>query len=198
MGEQMEAKGHPKRPLDREGLPLDSLVDAFLADTKEEVPSLEKYLRQMDQRGRVELGGVLGRFDFHRRGQLDAGQRLMARRVLGLLQRPNADMLVVLNRVLDYLDLNNNALIEEDEANLCVEILEAFAHADSDNDTVSEYELELLYAAIRHIDRDDNHALDPYERHQLHEAMKDPKGYLEQQRARFPRVAELLRDRSRS
>jgi hypothetical protein len=192
----MDAKGHPQRPLERSSLPLDSLVEAFLADTKEESPSLAKYLAALDPQGRVELGGVLGRFDFQRRGVLDAEQRLMARRVLGLLQRPNADMLVLVNRVLDYLDLNNNALLETDEVTLCIEILELFARADSDNDTVSEFELELLYAAIRHMDRDDNHALDPYERHQLHDALKNPKAFLERQRVKNPRVAELMRQRS--
>ena len=192
----MDAKGHPKRPLERACLPLESLVDAFLADSQEESPSLAKYLGALDHRGRVELGGVLGRFDFHRRGSLDAEQRLMARRVLGLLQRPNADMLVLLNRVLDYLDMNNNALIEPDEADLCIEILESFAHADSANDTVSEYELELLYASIRLIDRDSNHSLDPYERRELHEALKDPKAFLERQKKRSPRVAELMSRRN--
>jgi hypothetical protein len=155
-------------------------------------------LGHLDAQGRLELGGVLGRFDFRHKGELDAEQRLMARRVLGRLHRPATSMLVLVNRVLDYLDLNNNALLEPDEVELCVEIFELFAHADSDNDTVSEHELELLYAAIRQMDRDDNHALDALERRELREALQNPKAFLERQRLRNPRVAELMRSRSPS
>ncbi|HNS96924.1 MAG TPA: hypothetical protein PLJ27_02070 [Polyangiaceae bacterium] len=194
----MDAKGHPQRPLERSSLPIERITDAFLAETKEESPELYKYLGHLDAQGRLELGGVLGRFDFRHKGELDAEQRLMARRVLGRLHRPATSMLVLVNRVLDYLDLNNNALLEPDEVELCVEIFELFAHADSDNDTVSEHELELLYAAIRQMDRDDNHALDALERRELREALQNPKAFLERQRLRNPRVAELMRSRSPS
>jgi hypothetical protein len=191
----MDAKGHPKRPLERSSLPLDSLVEDFLVHSKEESPSLAKYLEVLDPRGKVELGGVLGRFDFRHRGILDAEQRLMARRVLGLLHRPTSDMLVLTNRVLDYLDMNNNALLEAEEVNLCIEILEMFARADSDNATVSEFELQFLYAVLRHIDRNDNQVLDPHERQQLHDGLQSPKAFLQQHRTQNPRVVELLQQR---
>jgi len=194
----MDAQGHPKRPLERKSLPLDSLVENFLAETKEESPSLAKYLDALDAQGRVELGGVLGRFDFHRRGKLDPQERLMARRILGRLHRPSNDGLVLTNRVLDYLDLNHNALLEADEVSFCIEIFEMFARADSDNDTVSEFELELLYAVLRHIDQNDNHVLDTHERQQLHDALENPRAFLQRQRANNPRFAELIKQRDQA
>lgn len=188
----MDAQGHPKRPLERKSLPLDSLVDEFLTETRQESPTLAKYLDQLDGHGRVELGGVLGRFDLHRRGKLDAQERLMARRVLGRLHRPASSGLALTNRVLDYLDLNHNALLEPDEVSFCVEIFEMFAHADSDNDTLSEFELELLYAVLRHVDRSDNHVLDPNEKMELHEALSNPRAFLQRQRSQNPRFRALI------
>ncbi len=192
----MDSQGHPKRPLERQSLPLDSLVESFLEETKEESPTLVKYLDALDPAGRVELGGVLGRFDFQRRGKLDAQQRLMARRVLGRLHRPTGDGLVLTNRILDYLDLNHNALLEADEVAFCVEIFEMFARADSDNDTVSEIELEMLYAVLRHIDTNDNHVLDAHERQQLHDGLQNPRAFFQRQQAQNPRFTELVQRRS--
>lgn len=194
-GVPMDAQGHPKRPLERQSLPIDSLVEGFLAECREESPSLAKYLESLDPQGRLELGGILGRFDMHRRGVLDPQERLMARRVLGLLHRPGTGSLALTNQVLDYLDLNHNALLEVEEVAFCVEIFEMFARADSDNDTVSEFELELMYAVLRHLDRNDNRVLDAAEKQQLHEALESPRAFLQRQKAQNPRYADLLRRR---
>ena len=194
----MDAQGHPKRPLERSSLPIDSLVDDFLAETKEESPPLAKYLDALEPQGRHELGGILGRFDFQKRGKLDPQQRLMARRILGRLHRPTADGLVLTNRILDYLDLNHNALLEPEEVSFCIEIFEMFARADSDNDTVSEFELQMLYAVLRHIDTNDNHVLDAHERKQLHEALETPRAFLQRQRSQNPLFKELIERREQS
>ncbi len=195
LGVKMDARGHPKRPLERKGLPLDSLVESFLKETEEESPSLAKYLKALVPHGRNELGGVLGRFDFQHRGHLNAEERLLARRVLGRLHRPSSAGLVLTNQILDYLDLNHNALLEPKEIEFCIEILEMFARADSDNDTVSEYELELLYAVLRDTDTNDNRVLDAHEKELLHEALESPKAFLQRQRVSNPRFAELITKR---
>ena len=87
---------------------------------------------------------VLGRFDQKGRGELDPSQRLLARRVLTRLRRPDRRILALANRVLDYLDLNRNALLEENELELTIEIMELFSRVETQNDTLSERELEVL------------------------------------------------------
>ena len=191
----MNHQGHPMRPLERASLPIDSLVNDFLAQTREESPALAKYLDDLDLVGKNELGGVLGRFDFHKRGSLDPHERLMARRILGRLHRPSKDSLTLTNQILDYLDLNHNAVLEEDEVSFTIEILEMFATADSDNDTLSEIELGMLYAVLRHLDKTDNHVLDAAERQQLHDALKAPRAFLERQKVVNPLLVKLLENR---
>jgi len=179
----------------RDDIPVDVIVDDFLAHTDEEEPKLAKSLRALEDDGRRELAGVLGRFDVKRRGQLDARQRLFARRVLIRLRKPSASVLVHTNKILDYLDLNTNSIIEEDELELCVAILELFAKADSDNDTLSEIELEMLYAVLRHIDSDDSHRLESHEREELLVALKDPERLMAKQQMENPRLREILQQR---
>jgi len=191
----MDIKGHPKKPLERDELPLAALVEAFRAQTREEDPGLAKYLDDLDAAGQQELGGVLGRFDQHGRGELEPGQRLLARRILGRLHRPGTASLEITNRILDYLDLNRNALIEENELELGVEVFELFARADSDNDTLSELELKMLYAVLRHIDTNDNGALDANERDRLRQGLDNAEAFLAQQKATTPLLKELLAGR---
>lgn len=174
----MDVKGHPQRPLHRSQLPLSRLVATFIAHTREEEPRLLRYLDVLDDEGRTELAGVLGRFDRKGRGELDAQQRLLARRVLLRLHRPTGRSLALTNRALDYLDLDCNALIDDAELELCVEILELFAHADSDNDTLSERELEMMYAVLRSVDSNDNGVLDPHERARLRQGLEHPAALL--------------------
>lgn len=192
----MDVKGHPKRPLERESLPIASLVDTFLAKTAEEEPALHGYLEQLDDEGRRLLAGVLGRFDRKGRGELDPSQRLLARRILNRLRRPTREVLALTNRVLDYLDLNRNALLEDSELELVVEIMELFAGADTSNDTLSELELEMLYAVLRYIDTNDNGVIDANEKARLRQGLGDPVAFLGEQRARNPLLRKLLAGRS--
>ena len=188
----MDVKGHPKRPLERTSLPIASLVDTFLAETSEEDPSLHGYLTKLDEEGRRLLAGVLGRFDQKGRGELDPSQRLLARRVLTRLRRPTRDILALTNRVLDYLDLNRNALLEESELELTIEIMELFSKIETANNTLSERELQMLYAVLRHIDTNDNGVIDSHEKERLRQGLDDPAAFLAEQQARNPELAKLL------
>jgi hypothetical protein len=188
----MDHRGHPKTPIRRADLPLDRLATAFIAASAEEAPGLAKALGALGPDGVRELGGVLGRLDTRGRGALEARERLLARRVLARLQRPDAESLALLNRILDYLDLNMSALIEEDELELCVEIIELFCRADSANDTLTRKELEMLYAVLRHLDRDGNGQLDPLERLALHKGLGAPAAFLAEHRQHNPHLRRVL------
>lgn len=188
----MDHRGHPKRPLERESLNLFAIAEAFLVQSEQEEPSLAKSLRTLDEQGKGQLGGVLGRFDLRGHGELDAGQRLLARRVLTKLHKPSTEGLVLLNKILDYLDLNLSAIIELNELELCVEILELFARADSDNDTLSFRELTMLYAVLRFLDRSENGQLDPSERDALRRGLNEPQKFLAEQREHNSWLAEAL------
>jgi len=191
----MDVKGHPKKPLERASLPMASLVGSFLAETAQEDPTLHGYLDKLDDEGRRLLAGVLGRFDQKGRGELDASQRLLARRVLTRLRRPDRAILSLTNRVLDYLDLNRNALLEENELELTIEIMELFSRVETQNDTLSERELEMLYAVLRHIDTNDNGVIDAHEKVRLRDGLDDPVGFLAQQLAQNPEFQQLVEDR---
>ena len=188
----MNHRGHPKNPIQRDALPLAALAESFLAASREEAPALAKQLGALDADGMRELGGVLGRLDARGKGELDPGQRLLARRVLGRLQKPTAESLVLVNRILDYLDLNLSALIEEDELELCVQVIELFSRAESDNDTLTTRELEMLYAVLRHLDKDENGQIDPLERAALHKGLSNPAAFLAEQRATNPFLRRIL------
>lgn len=190
----MDHRGHPQRPLERSQLPLAHLAESFLTVSAEEDPGLAKSLGALDDEGKSLLGGVLGRFDLRGKGELDAQQRLLARRVLSRLHKPCTDGLVLTNRILDYLDLNSSAVLEPDELELCVEILELFAHADSDNETLSLRELEMLYAVLRHLDRSENGQLDPAERDALRRGLNEPAVFMTEQRASNPLLISVLED----
>lgn len=146
-------------------------VKAFLAATYEEDPGLARSLAALDEQGKLELAGVLGRFE--NRGLAPAQQRLMARRFLGRLRKPTAQGLALTNRVLDFLDRQGNSRLDDRGIAVGLELLDAFSRAESDNDTVSERELELLGKAVRLHDRDDNRVLDERELERLRAALKD-------------------------
>ncbi len=179
----------------RSDLPVRSLVSSFLAETAEEDPRLHKALSSLDDEGLRNLAGVLGRFDEKNAGHLDAEKRLLARRVLGRLKRPSTPSLALLNRVLDYLDLNENALLEPKEVQLCVEICEVFRSAESENESLSDRELEMLYAALRGLDRDDDGRLSHEERRELRQALESPREFLAVQRATNARLRAILERR---
>lgn len=178
-------------------LHLTELVTSFFTHAREEEPNVTAYLEALDPDGHHELAGILGRFDPKRRGHLDPTQRLFAYRILGRLHRPTTHSLVQVNKILDYMDLNANSLIEENELELVTQVFELFAHAESDNDTLSERELDMLYAVLRHIDDNDSRFLEPHERLTLRQALEDPKGFMDHQRAHNPLLKAILADQHR-
>lgn len=176
----------------RLALDLDGVVTSFLSNCQDESERLARDLAQLDDEGRRSLGGVLGRFDRRGDGYLDAVQRLQARRILGKLKRPSASSLALLNRVLDYLDFNSDSRLSDEEAEICVQILERFARIDSNNESLSDRELRLLYAVIRGIDEDSNLSLDARERAKLKTALENPEVLIAEQQVRNPMVREVL------
>jgi len=176
----------------RSELPIDDLVDNFLAHTAEEDPSLYEALAELDDDGRRSLAGVLGRFDRSSNAELDPKGRLLAARILTRLKAPTADALVTTNKILDYVDLDANAQLDESEMELCVEILELFSKAESDNNTLSERELGMLYAVLRHLDSNDNRKLDAGERHELRQLLNDPDHFMATQRQENPLLEKFF------
>jgi len=179
----------------RADLPVRPIVESFLAETAEEEPRLHKALASLDEEGLRNLGGVLLRLDEKNQGHLDAEKRLLARRILGRMRRPSTSSLALLNRVLDYLDLNENALLEPKEVQLCVEICEVFQSAESVNETLSDRELEMLYAVLRGLDRDDDGRLSHEERRRLRDALESPAFFLAEQKATNARFREVVERR---
>ncbi len=182
----------------RSELNLIPMVDDFLAITGEEDPRLFKALNNLDIEGKRNLGGIVGRFDRNGSKTLDSKERLMARRILGRLHKPTSNALAIVNKILDYLDLNENSLLEPEELELGIEILEKFSKVDSQNETLSELELGMLYAVLRYLDRNDNHVLDPEERHQLHKALDNVNSFLKTQKLENPYLQEVLNEAGRA
>ena len=177
---------------EREQRPSMDLVEDFLAATEEEDPRLFKNLAKLDEKGRVSLLGILGRFDRGKQRKMGARERLLSRRVLGRLRKPNREALALTNKILDYLDLNANASLEDNEMELCIEVLDVFARADSENETLSELELKMLYAVLRNLDENNNFVLDFNEVRKLRQALKEPRLFLEREKRENPLIKELL------
>jgi hypothetical protein len=192
----MDHRGHPKKPLERKGLPLESLVEGFVSATEEEDPSLAKHIKSLKNIGRRLLAGILIRFNQRGGNELDAEARLLSRRVLIKLHRMNEESLDWTNKILDYLDLDQNAIISLDELELCVEIMELFAHADSDNETLSPFELEMLYMVLRYLDTNDNGKLDSNEKDKLRQGLDDWDVFITDQKARNPHLRKMFRNRA--
>ena len=169
-----------------------STVEDFLRHTADENPSLARGLSVLDERGRRELGGVLGRLEPRSGGPLGARERLLCRRILLRVRKPSAASFSLLNRALDYFDLDADGKLDEAELELGVRVLEVFARADSPNDTLSEKELRMLYACLRHLDSNHDGRLTGEELRHLGEAVRDPDAFLAAQRATNPRLREVL------
>ncbi len=169
---------------------MSSLTTEFMEHCHEEDPRVAKYLSELDEEGERNLHGILGRFA-RKRDALHANERMWAYRILSRIRKPNTEALVLTNKILDYLDLNANATLEDDEMELVVEILEIFAHAESDNTTLSFRELQMLYAVLRHLDGDDSHALEADERAELRKALDAPAEFLARQWDENPLFAEF-------
>lgn len=155
------------------GLPL-QIIDPFLEATREEDPALCKSLEALDERGRRQLAGVLGRFGSTQRHELHAVDRLYARRLLKPLRHHDADTLETLNKVLDYLDLDGNGRLDEGEMDQCVEVIERFATLSPPDHQLSRVELDTLSRVLRALDGNSDHRLDAEERAELFEGMREP------------------------
>jgi hypothetical protein len=163
----------PSHVESRADLPIRRLVASFLEETQVEDPRLFKALSTLDDEGTRNLAGVLGRFDAQGVGVLEAEERLKARRILVRLRRPSTSSLALLNRVLDYLDLNGNGLLDGREVRLTDQVIETFQTTESKNDSLSDRELELLYAVLRGLDRDHDGRLSRAEQLRLQEMVAE-------------------------
>jgi hypothetical protein len=154
----------------------------FVAATTEEDPALGAALAGLDERGSRELSGVLERLVGPHAHELDARARLFARRLLGPLRHRDAESLGLLNKALDYLDLDTNGRLDEEEIELAARCLEAFAALTPPELELSKPELRTLSSLLRALDANDDHRLDAGERQQLLEGIGDLRAFLAQLR----------------
>ncbi len=169
-----------------------SIVEPFLAQTRDEEAALAGRLEDLDEEGILHLAGILWRFDRGRNGTLGATERLKARRVLERISRPTGSALAVANKVLDYLDLNADSILDNNEIELVLEIFEAFAKAQPPGEQMSERELQALYEVLRVLDVNDDHRLDKDERARLRHELEEPAIFLQSCRERSPALAKVL------
>ncbi len=172
--------------------PIAPMVTRFIEHEREERPELARRLEALDAQGMHELSGVLGRFEQANKADLDPQQRLLACRVLGRLRAIDLESLTLTNKILDYLDINADGHLSAREMELCVQVFEVFARAESDNDTLSVRELRMLYAVLRHFDGDDNHRLDNPEVRWLRQELTDGPAFMARQRHENPHLRRLL------
>ena len=168
----------------------DDIVTAFLAAIRGEDARLSKALERLDDDAHPALAGVLRCFDTRGTGQVEAGERELARRVLGKLHRPSPRGLEQLARVLAC--LAGGAALGGSQLALAVEILELFCKADSVNDTLSQKELDMLLAVLEEVDADGNGVLSDEERARLRDQLWDADGFLAEQKKTNPRLQKLL------
>jgi hypothetical protein len=157
---------------------MGDLVEAFVAATEDENPKLHKQLSRLADNARAPLAALLARFDYTHTGDLDADERKLAQRVLGMIHTPSAKGYELLVQVFDYMDVNDSQTLEHRELTLAIEVLDLFTKADSVNDTLSSKELELLLSVLGKLDADGNGVLDPGERVALRDGLWDPDAFL--------------------
>ena len=164
----------------------------FVAATTEEDPALGAALAALDERGSRELSGVLERLVGPHAHELDARARLFARRLLGPLRHRDAESLSLLNKALDYLDLDANGRLDEEEIELAARCFASFAALTPPELELSKPELRTLSSLLRALDANDDHRLDAKERQQLIEGLGDLRAFLAHLRETSPRfVAEV-------
>jgi hypothetical protein len=149
----------------------EDLVNSFMTATAEEDPSLADSLSALDDSGRLELAGVLGRFE--RSNLSPAQRRLMSRRILGRLSKPTAEGLRLVNQALDYLDLNGDALLDDQEMKLVLELIDWYGRAGRNNGSLSAKTLEQLIDMVKAHDRNHDRVLDRDERRRLHDLLRN-------------------------
>ncbi len=171
--------------------PVAPIVTRFLEETRAEDPLLHGELEGLGGKGLHELSGILGRFDGRGRGELDVEQRLVASRILRRLRTIDTETLAVANKVLDYLDLNTDGRLSPHEMELCLQVLEVFAHAESQDGLLSRRELQMLYAVLRHFDSDDSARLEAPEIRWLRHSLGDLPRFMARMRAENPHLHRL-------
>ena len=171
---------------------LNQTLDAYLSHAKDELPKVASAAAQLDDEGRRLLAGVVGRFDLRSNQSLNAKERLMVGRVLARIRKIDTEALTALNKVLDYIDLNANAQIEPAELELGIELMEKFSSIESDDDTMSARELEMLYAVLRNLDANDSRKLEGDQRMKLRTRLEDPRKFWEEEKMNNPLLAPLL------
>lgn len=168
------------------------LVADFLKCSAEEDQKLARSLEKLGAGPRQSLGEVLSRFDRKRQGALDENERVLARRVLTLIHRPSGKILKMLCEVLDFLDVNENKILEAGELALAVDILEAFCKAGSINSTLSTKEMEVLLVVLKQLDLSKKGVLDQNARRTLRDSLWDPDAFLAEQAEKNPDLKKLL------
>jgi hypothetical protein len=165
---------------------------SFLAATAEEDPSLATSLGSLDEPASRALSGVLGRLVGAGGYELDARARLAARRLLGPIRRHEAESLDLLNKVLDYLDLDLNGRLDDEEIDLAARTLEAFAALTAPVLQLSLPELRTLASTLRALDGNDDHRLDPGERARLTDGLADLRKLFDALKKTSPRFESEL------
>ncbi|MBN1196033.1 MAG: hypothetical protein JXA62_01350 [Candidatus Aminicenantes bacterium] len=165
----------------RDTLRLREIADGFVEWTRKDDPGLAKSLDGVAMDGRRELGGVIGRFINGPAGVSDPAVRLRIRRLIGRLHKPDLNMLITLNRVLDYIDINADGRLDEAEMDLGLQLFERFSGIVSSNHTLSAVELDLLYAVVRFADSNGNGRLEESERKQLLTEIQGNRSFLRRQ-----------------
>ncbi len=171
---------------------FEALISTYIDQIRGDDPGMANHLASLEAAGQKELGFVLTRFDLRSQDTLNPRERIQATRVLKRVQKFSEHSLNALNRVLDYLDLNANSKLEPYETELVCEMIEAFCRVDSDNETLSTIELELMYAVLRNLDDDNTHRLEADERLKLRSSLKDPKAFWIREKETNPLVQEIL------
>ncbi len=153
---------------------------------------LAKALGRLGDDASEAFSDVVSRFDRKRAGALDDEERGLAVRVLSLLHRPSPRGLELLASILGYFDSDKQRALDYQEAALATEVLELFCKADSENDTLSNKELEVLHAVLEGLDVNGDGVVDAGERRSLRDDLWDPPAFLAKQKAENPRVREVL------
>ncbi|MCX7807218.1 MAG: hypothetical protein N2515_01295 [Deltaproteobacteria bacterium] len=165
----------------------DSSVDRLAQACEEEAPRLAEAIRALDESGRRELEGVLGRLASAKSSVLSGSARLSARRLLVPIRNLHSESLALLNKCLDYLDINADGRLDQQEVELASACIEAFASLSPPGHTLSVPELQLLYSVLRALDRDDDHRLDSDEQARLRQGIADIRWFLEDLRVNNPK-----------
>lgn len=171
---------------------LNQTLEAYLSHAQDELPKVASAAARLDAQGRALLAGVVGRFDVRNNQSLNPKERLMIGRVLARVRKIDVETLTILNKVLDYIDLNANAQVEPAELELGIELMEGFSSIESDDETLSARELEMLYAVLRNLDSNDSGKLESSQRIKLRERLRDPRYFWETEKMNNPLLEPLL------